>query len=439
MFQKVLKVLIVFAALRLVLMAFVPVFEPSEARYAAIAANMARSGDFLVPRFTYDNVYQSFDGKPPLVFQAGGRAIRFLDARSPAMLQLAVRLCPFVSALLLLAILYWCVGGLAGREAGTLAVVICASMTAFYAASGIAMTDMTLTAAVAGALLVHRRFRHSPTFARAAAVAALLAAGMLTKGPVALVLFALALGADALVNRQWKAVFDWRYLAAAGVFIALAAPWFVLMERANPGSAWYFFYNENFLRFVSHDYGDRYGAGREAFRGVAVVWLFVATLPWSLVPVVNAFRRGHRLEFFRSWRSFEFLAFAAMTLFWCLTSRVLLYYLFPAIPLFAAYLAIHGDRSRLWRLAPLALLVTAAVTTLTLAGGAALSEKMRGAATPFDPLENHYAYEFYHGTPAPEKLAAAAAEKAERKAERQRRKQAAAELERLRKAAGEVR
>ena len=59
-------------ATRLVVMSATPLFEPSEARYAAISANMARTGDFLVPRFTHKGIYQPFAGKPPLVFQTSG-------------------------------------------------------------------------------------------------------------------------------------------------------------------------------------------------------------------------------------------------------------------------------------------------------------------------------------------------------------------------------
>jgi len=36
-------------AARLTIMAVTPVFEPSEARYAAISANMARRGDWFTP------------------------------------------------------------------------------------------------------------------------------------------------------------------------------------------------------------------------------------------------------------------------------------------------------------------------------------------------------------------------------------------------------
>lgn len=386
------------AAVRLALMATVPVFEPSEARYAAISANMARSGDFVVPRFTHNLEYQSFDGKPPLVFQAGGLFVRAFGTAAPWRLQFAVRLFPFLSAALLLLILYHAVARFSDAATGRLAVVICATCTAFFAAAGISMTDMTLTCCVAGALLLYRCFLDGGGLGYAAGVSALLGAGMITKGPVALVLFGLPVLLDAAVNRRWCGVFTWKWLAVAPIFLAVAVPWFVLVEARNPGSVWYFFYNENFLRFVSHDYGDKYGAGREAFRGVSVLWALVVTLPWVLVPLGRTVKGGLKsLKGLRLPRSFAFLSLVAIVGFWCLTSRVLLYYLFPVIPLFAADLALRGPRETLARLAPACAAVSCLVLVVGLIGGACLSDKMRGAATPFVLMEKNYAYEFYHG------------------------------------------
>ena len=88
---------------RLIVMAVSPVFEPSEARYAAISANMARTGDWLVPRFTHRGIYQPFSGKPPLVFQASALACRAIGI-SP----FAVRIAPFASFLILLVSLFVC-------------------------------------------------------------------------------------------------------------------------------------------------------------------------------------------------------------------------------------------------------------------------------------------------------------------------------------------
>ena len=407
------------AAVRLVLMATVPVFEPSEARYAAISANMARSGDFVIPHFTHNLEYQPFDGKPPLVFQAGG-----LFCRAFGVCEFAVRLFPFLSAALTLLILYRAVKRFSDAATGRLAVLVCASCTAFYASAGISMTDMTLVCCVAGALLLYRGFLDGFAWRDAAGVAVLLGAGMIVKGPVSLVMFGLPVLADALVNRRWRGLFNWKWLGVAPLFLLVAVPWFVLVEQRNPGAVWYFFYNENFLRFVSHDYGDKYGAGREAFRGVSVLWALVATLPWSLLPLADfAFKHARlpqqsnkrtteRSGSF-SFRSFEVLALLSIVGFWCLTSRVLVYYLFPVVPLFAAGLARAVRRERLERLAGPCAGIAMLAVAVALVGGMLFSEKMQGAATKFHPLENHYAYEFYHGRPSEAQLEKCRAEKAE--------------------------
>lgn len=386
-------------ALRLVLMATIPVFEPSEARYAAISANMARSGDYVVPRFTHNFEYQSFDGKPPLVFQAGG-----LFCEVFGVCEFAVRLFPFLSAVLLLAILYFSVHRKTDDETARLAVIVAATSTAFYAAAGISMTDMTLACTVAGSLLLYRTYLDERKLRYAAGIALLLGAGMITKGPIAIVLFGLPVFVDACVNRNWKAIFTWQWLAVSPLFFLVAVPWFVMIERVNPGAVWYFFYNENFMRFLSHDYGDKYGAGREAFRGVSILWAFVATLPWALVPIYELIRTAavpHR----RTITSFLPLAILAIVGFWCLTSRVLLYYLFPVIPLVAAALVEQGNRKLLSRLALPVSGLTAAILTFGFVIGSFTSEKMQGAKTEFSFLDNHYAYEFYHGTPSKEQLA----------------------------------
>ena len=121
----------VLLVVRLAVMWTTPVFDPSEARYAAISANMARTGDFLVPHFTHKGVYQPFDGKPPLVFQAGGMACRLFGVN-----EFSVRLFPFLSALMLLALLFRTVRRLKDTLVALMAVGICLTCTAFFAAIG---------------------------------------------------------------------------------------------------------------------------------------------------------------------------------------------------------------------------------------------------------------------------------------------------------------
>ena len=104
-------------------------------------------------------------------------------------------------------------------------------------------------------------------------------------------------------------------------------------------------------------------------------------------------------------KDFVFLSIAVITGFWCLTSRVLIYYLFPVIPLFAAWLALEGNRSRLVKLVPWGVGLSCVVLVGGLVGGMFFSDKMEGAKTRFHPGANHYAYEFYHGRKSDEELA----------------------------------
>ena len=76
---------------------------------------------------------------------------------------------------------------------------------------------------------------------------------------------------------------------------------------------------------------------------------------------------------------------------------MLLYYLFPIIPMFVFFLVLHYRKDLLWRLVPWSVALTLVVVAGGLVGGMFFSDKMQGAKTKFHPIENHYAYEFYHG------------------------------------------
>ena len=370
---------------RVATMVVVPPFEPSEARYAAISANMARKGDWFVPRFTYNGEYQVFAGKPPFVFQAAALACKAIGVSG-----FAVRVPAFVSWLVLLGLLYHSVGKASSRESAVLAVAICASTVSVYAISGMCMTDAPLVCCVSGALLLYAT-RDTSEYP---AIAFLLAMGTIIKGPVALAQFGLPLLADVAVSRRLPPLPLRRTLLSAAVFLAVVVPYYAAVEAAQPGFLRYFLVNENLMRFLVHDYGDRYGAGRETFRGMAAVWTLVVTLPWSLVPV---FRR--RLPSL----SFYMLATLAITLFWCLTSRVPLSYLLPVAPLFAAHLAANTrefglEAEQVKRLVPVAAVISCVVLCASFSFTYGFNrKKMPGASAPQKVSDRYFSYEFYNG------------------------------------------
>ena len=385
LFSLVLVVLV-----RLILAVTTPVFDTSEARYAAISANMARTGDFLVPHFTYHNEYQSFDGKPPLLFQLAGISTRVFGVN-----EFAVRLPGLLFATILLFLLYHVILVLSDKDkiAAKLTVVMTATCTAYIALIGFCMTDGLLVTAVSGAILSHAALVKSQNKNWSLLVFILLALGMLIKGPVALVEFGIPILIDLIVNRRWHILKLYRWTLGITLFTLIATPWFILMTRKNPDFLSYFFIHENLLRFLIKDYGDKYGAGRETFRGMSIIWSWIVLLPWSLFPKAYTC----------PWKTKEASAILGwgvigITGFWCLTSRVPMAYLMPIVPLATTWcvLSVTSEaRIKMVKLCPIAAIITTVALLIGILGGMVFSNKMQGAKAPYKP--NRYSFEFYHG------------------------------------------
>ncbi len=368
--MKTKRIVFILAALlfvRLAVMVAAPVFDPSESRYAVLAANMARTNDFVIPHFIHNGEYQSFDGKPALVFQLGGLFCRAFGESA-----FAVRLPSLLAALGILFLVFWVVRRDKGTRPAVASVLVTATSVVFFADSGLCMTDMPLAFCVAGSLLLEHAFNSRPSKPLSLAIAALLGLGMLVKGPVALVLFGLPVLMDAAVNKRWAILARHSWLGGTLLFLFIAAPWYILAEKHTPGFLRYFFVNENFLRFVTPNYGDRYGGGREFFHGMSVIWLFVVTLPWPLCIKWSARARVPARP------SFITLAILSITGFWCLTSRVPLAYLVPVIPLASVWLAERLGYERVVRLFPWAAGIAVVVLVGGLTVGRFTSNKLSG-------------------------------------------------------------
>jgi 4-amino-4-deoxy-L-arabinose transferase-like glycosyltransferase len=222
---------------------------------------------------------------------------------------------------------------------------------------------------------------------------------MLAKGPVTLALFGLPVLSDAIINRRRKPLLSVNWFWGAVFFLLITVPYFWVVETNQPGFLRYFFINENLMRFLVRDYGDQYGAGRETFRGMAVIWALVVTLPWSLFVV---FRRPSDWRRARPFASFLLLSVIVITLFWCLTSRVPIAYLLPVVPLFAAYLSTEcGNlgisrpallRFMPWAVAAAVLVLSAVIATVWIYN----PKKMPGRAAGPKVSNHYFSYEFYH-------------------------------------------
>jgi len=405
--------------LRLLLLIIVPMVDPSEGRYASIALQMLSSGDYVTPKLWMEGELIPFMGKPPLFFWCSSICMKIFGVND-----FAVKLPGVIAATILAVILWKVVATYYSRRVAGLATVMLCSCSFFYIASGFILMDMLLTCFTVSAVLCYMAFlaekRKWPRWGWSLGVFTMLALGMLTKGPVAIVLFGMPVFFWTLINRQWKTLLKHAWLCGGIIFLAISVPWFIICESRNPGFTHYFFVNENFLRFVSSDYGDKYGQGHKLPRGTALAFFLLAALPWVLCVfywLINGTRRKALWKNIKDGQSnpvagLAIYGFVLISLFWCSARQISPTYLLPAVPFFCIWLAtifaeIEGFKDKLFlRVAWIILLLTVAgniigitvinskpATTRSLDGAAAAAAEKAGYS------KDNYKVYFIRSTP----------------------------------------
>ena len=316
------------AALLLLRQGQVPLVGPDEPRYARVAVEMSRSGDFVTPTLQG----QPWLEKPALYYWMAAAAFRAFGET-----ETAARLPALFAALLMTgatalagARLY---GGAAGLHAGfvlgtSLLVFIygrAASMDMLLAANVTASIALLALAAlgVAGRLAIPAAF----VFAALATLA---------KGPLGALLPALAAFGYIVAARDWR--FLRRCVSPVGLalFVLVAAPWYGLVIRAE-GRAFVdtFFLDHNVQRFTSTVH--RHPGPFVYYLPVLLAGLF----PWSglVVPALALVRpRASRADLFLlSWLVLPLLFFS-------LAGSKLPGYILPCLPPLALWIGRAADR-----------------------------------------------------------------------------------------------
>jgi len=340
-------------ALRFLLMPVLPLVDTTEGRYAVVAQEMALTDDWVTPKVWIEGELIPFLGKPPLFFWLAAGSMKLFGIN-----ELSARLPSWLAMLGVVALMGFILRRFVDERTSWLAMALTLACPVFLGLGGAVATDMLLAAFVAGAVLVYlafaleteKRLRRRWSLL----LFTLLAGGFLTKGPVALALFGMPVLAWTILYRKWDLLRDHAWGRGILLFLALVVPWFWLCEIRNPGFLEYFFVNENFLRFVTPNYGDRYGNGHIFPRGSALVMLFLATMPWSPYALWLGWRRRRDVSLRPSNQmvGLLFLGFLVPTLFWCLARQLLITYLLPMVPLFCAWLALVLPRGGLLQRRP---------------------------------------------------------------------------------------
>jgi Dolichyl-phosphate-mannose-protein mannosyltransferase len=258
---------------------------------AQIARNMVTSGDWVTARL--DGV--AYLEKPPLIYWAIADSYKVFGAHDWAA-RLPITLSAVGLCLLTTAFGVWAFGNRAGFYAG-LCMSTCVGLFLF---TRVLVPDVMLTFTVALAMWAFLRAldeEEPRPLLWSILLAASLGAGLLLKSligvvfPVAAGLIYLSLTRQLFSGRTWRRLHPF---SGALIVIAVAAPWHILATLRNPpyfaftlhsgpgqyhGFLWFFFINEQLLRFLNLRYPRDYNTvPRVWFWLFHLAWLF----PWSV-------------------------------------------------------------------------------------------------------------------------------------------------------------
>ncbi|HZZ77219.1 MAG TPA: phospholipid carrier-dependent glycosyltransferase [Gemmataceae bacterium] len=247
-------------------MAF-PLFEPDEGRYAQIPREMLTAGEWIVPTLQGG----PYLDKPPLFYW-----LVMLSYTLFGYHDWAARLIPALSMQGTVLLIYLLGRRMVGERSACWGALLLTVSPIFLGVGRLLVLDGVLTfwitLALLAAYLGQADTRLKTGWWCAAAIACGL--GVLTKGPVAMVLTLIPLWTQRRLVAS--APISWRgWLGFGMVVVAINLPWYTAVCWQRPEFVRYFLWQHNVERFV------------EPFDHVRPVWFYVPILLFGLLPTLS--------------------------------------------------------------------------------------------------------------------------------------------------------
>ena len=318
--------------------------DADEGRYASIPLEMLRRGDWVTPTL---NGVEFFD-KPVLLYWCVMASYSLFGVS-----EFAARLPSALFAVVAILAVYGFNRRAFGARAAFLGSIILGTALMWPVLGRIVITDTPL-ASLSMVALCFWWLGHTEHSKRRTAWFALfwatLGLGVLTKGPVAVVL---AFGAIVPYLLWCRPQQGWKMGAWWGVplLVMVAAPWFVLVQIRNPEFNHLFWYEQNFARFLGKGGEPDHWEKPYYF----LPYLPVMFFPWSLwAPrafgrVLPLMRRARGLVEDERARAVVFLFFASLfvLLFFSISKSKIVTYIAPMLAPGCALLGAYFDS--LWK------------------------------------------------------------------------------------------
>ncbi len=297
---------------------------PDEGRYVEIPREMVQTGDYITPRL---NGVKYFE-KPVLFYWLEAFSIKLLG-----MSEFTLRLWPALFTLFGCLAVGVAGARLFGRLTGLLASVVLATSLLYYALGRAIILDMPVSVLLSLALLSFLIGTHeTPGLKRRLYLwgfYAFCALAVLAKGLIGIVIPGMIIGAWIMLLGEWRLLKTIYLPSGLAVFLLIAAPWHLLVGRANPEFFNFYFIHEHFQRYLTKVHG-RYQP----------VWFFIPIVflglfPWSAF-LVQAIKHNTP----SSWRErhehrdalFLILWAGLVFIFFSISDSKLVPYILPVFP-----------------------------------------------------------------------------------------------------------
>ncbi len=311
-----------------------PLFVPDEGRYVGVALAMLHSGDWLVPKL--DGL--PFFHKPPLFYWVTATSLAIFGTH-----EWAARAAPFLAGLATAITLFWFLNRYASRRAAGLSLLFLGSFPLFFDAAQFASMDMLVGSLIAITILLLAHVSQQLMAGQTAPKILILAyatagLGMMTKGMIGFVLPGMVITFWLLWNRRFSHLYRLISRPGISVFLAVVAPWFVLMELKFPGFLHYTFIYQQFDRYLDSSFNNP----QPIYFYVMI--LFGGLLPWGmgmlLLAIFPGTRRQMTLNESNGLKSLSLIWLASILLFFSIPTSKLIGYILPTVPAIALLLAL---------------------------------------------------------------------------------------------------
>jgi 4-amino-4-deoxy-L-arabinose transferase-like glycosyltransferase len=330
---KILLLVIIYGLLWFGTLNYRHLIPSDEGRYAEIAREMLVTGDWITPRY---NGYKYFE-KPPL--QAWATAAAF---QAFGIGDWQARLWTALTGFLTILLVGFTGARIFNARAGWLAAVVLASSPMWIISGHFNSLDMGLSSFLVAALcsLLLAQTSHNKNNCRNWMWACwiFMALATLSKGVIGVAIPAMVFIAYSISTWDWKIWARLRLFSGTILFLAITAPWFVLVAQRNPEFLEFFFIHEHLQRFTQDDHS------RTGPIYYFVPLLLIGLLPWIL-QVPGAFAQAwseRRREFSADWLLVCW--FAVIFAFFSVSHSKLPGYIIPVFPALALIIGNRLDR-----------------------------------------------------------------------------------------------